>query len=521
MWFEGRVRQTAEWGILLGLVGFAIWLRFYNLGVLGLWGDEGFTYLSVEGIRSKGVPLLPSGHPYLKDILFSYFSAIPSFIGGMSEFSIRFANAFFGVALIPLFYFVSKKFFSAPFALMGAAILTLCHWEIEFARHARYYCQLQFFYLLTLYFFYTGFVEEKRRDQWLSFLFFVLACLTHQLAYTLVFSFLVLIWVRGPRVLLRKNVILFGLLFAAVVGGLQFFEVVFWKVGSVVHLDKGKTIWEVLFGSFHIGYFKQFQWLFPTMSWVAALGALFYLFRRSAALSFFMGIGIVCLLFMGLGQAHFQPRYVFYLLPIFIFAYLGGLFLLYSLVLKVFQKFGKVGGPLIGFVAACVVLLVTVDACNPHYAVRITKHKYGKRLIEKFQPSTTFRRRIDYKTTGEFVKEQAKPGDRIIGMHMIYHHIYAGRCDAWLWSAGKGAWDAYSEVDGKLRDRYLGRPLIRNLAEFKSFIKKSKGRVWVITTPSWKDRGHIKPELAQYLESQSKKIQYTSRDGISKVFLFD
>jgi len=375
MYPANKIRLTLEWVLLLSLVGFAIWLRFYNLGRLGLWGDEGFTYLSVEGILKHGYPILPSGNPYLKDILFSYLSSIPPLFGGMGEFSIRFTNALFGVLLIPAFYFVSKRFLPLPFALMGAVILTLSHWEIEFARHARYYCQLQFFYLLSLYFFYTGFIEERRRDVKFAFLFFVLACLSHQLAYTLIFSFVVLLWVKGFRVLLKPRVLLYGLLYAFVVGGLQLFEVYFWKVGSVVHLDQSKTLWEVLFGNFHLGYFKQFQWLFPHMSWVAAGGAFIYLFRRREPLSFFMGIGVLCLLFMGLGQAHFQPRYIFYLFPLFVLAYMGGLYFLFKTIPKLFQSFSLPRGGLVGGFVVGFLLILTVDACNPHYSVRITKQR--------------------------------------------------------------------------------------------------------------------------------------------------
>lgn len=515
------IRQSVEWTVLFILTGFAIWLRFYKLGHLGLWGDEGFTALSVEGILKHGYPLLPSGNAYLKDILFSYFSAILPFIAGMTEFTLRFANAFWGVALIPLFYFVSKKFFPLPLALLGALLLTLNHWEIEFARHARYYCQLQFFYLLTLYFFYTGFVEDKKRDQWLALLFFVLACLTHQLAYTLVFSFLVLFCIKGPLVFLRTRALLFAVLFAFVVMSLQMVEVYFWKVGSVAHLEEGKSVWQVMFRDFHWGYFKQFRWLFPAMSWVAAFGGVVFLFRRREPLSFFMAMGILTLIFMGFGQAHFQPRYIFFLFPLFLLAYLAGLYFIFILVQRTFQRLSLGGGKLFGLVAASAVLFFSLDAVNPQYSVRIPKHRYGKRLIEKFQPSTTFVRRIDYKTPAEYVRTHAQPEDLILGMHMIYQYIYAGRCDYWLWSAGKGAWDAYIVKEGVPYDRYLGIPLIRNLAQFKDLLRQTKNRVWVITTPSWNDRGHIQPELARYLINQPDKIQYHSQDGSSKVFLFE
>lgn len=521
MWSENKLRLTLEWGVLLLLTGFAVWLRFYNLGRLGLWGDEGFAYLSVKGILNRGLPELPSGNIYYKNLLYSYLSAIPAWIGGLNEFTVRFVNAFFGVLLVPVFYWVSKKFFPVWLAFLGALILTLNHWEIEFARHARYYCQLQFFYFLALYFFYTGFVQYKKRDQWFAFFSFVLACLSHQLGYTLIFCFAAILWVNGLGQLLRLRLWLFGFLFAAVVAGLQLFEVYFWQVGSVVHKDETKSLLNVLFQGFHLGYFKQFQWLFPKMSWVAAAGGAVFIIRRREPVSFFMTMGLLCLLFMGIGQAHFQPRYVFYLLPLFLLAYLSGLQIVFELVKRMLVRLPLGTNRLIGALTAFFVLLVSADACNPHYSVRLTKHNYGKRLINKFQPSTTFSRRTDFKTAAEYVREHAAPGDLILGMHMIYHAIYAGRLNYWLWSAGPGAWDAYTEKDGVATDRYLGVPLIRNLDQFLSLLKQAPGRVWVLTSPSWSDRGHIQPELAQYLHDNQDKVQFHSRDGHSKAFLFE
>ncbi len=516
-----KIPRSIEWTLLIALTGFAIWLRFYNLGRLGLWGDEGFTYLSVEGILKYGWPILPSGNPYLKDILFSYLSAIPAFFFGMSELTVRFTNAFWGVALIPVFYSIVKKYFPFPIALLGALILTLSHWEIEFARHARYYCQLQFFYLVALYFFNRGFTESKVKYQWWSLLFFVFACLTHQLAYTLVFGFIMLLWVLSLRVITSLRILLFGTLFASVVAALQYFELYFWKVGSVAHLEPNKTIFETIFRDFHWGYFRQFQWLFPRMSWVALIGALYYLLYRNSRVSLYFGVAILSLIFMGFGHAHFQPRYVFYLLPFFLLAYLAGIYLFYTSAQKVFEFLKIKWGRWIGVGVAVVVVMLTVDSINPHYSVRLTKHNYGKQLISKFQPSTTFSRRIDYKTASTYVKENMKPDDLVLGMHMVFNQIYVGRLDYWMWSAGPGAWDAYAKEGDQFIDRYLGIPLIRNLEDFQALRAENRGkRIWVITTPSWNDRGHVREDLANFLHAQEDNIQYHSRDGASKAFLF-
>lgn len=517
---EGRLRFHVEWILLLSLTAVAIWLRFYNLGDLGLWGDEGFTYLAVDGILKEGVPRLPSNHILYNNLLFTYLSSLPALLGGVNEFTVRFVSAAFGVAIVPLFYFVGKKFFPAWLAFLGALILTLSHWEIEFARHARYYCQLQFFYFLALYYFYKGFIEEKHSCRLWAFLFFVLAALSHQLGYTLVFCFLALLWIKGVRALFQRPVMVYAFLYAAVACFMQFFEIFVWQVGSVTHMREELSIWEILFRDFHFGFFKEFVWLFPRMSWIAAIGAAVILLRRKNPLSFFIVMGLLCLIFLGFGQAHIQPRYVFSLVPLFIFAYLAGLVLVFNATKKIFGWFGLKGGGTVGLSLASLLFLGTLDGSHPKYSFEIPTHHYGKRLNEKIQSSTTFRRRVDYKTPGEYVRKHSNPQDIILGMHTIFHTIYAGRCDYWLWSGSKEAWDAFYEKEGKVLDRHVGIPLIQNLEEFKAFLKKSKGRVWVITSPSIYDRELIEPRLAQFLKDQTEKIQFHGLDGMSKVLLF-
>ncbi len=532
MWAENKLLRGVEIMLIVALTSFATWLRFYKLGHLGLWGDEGFTYLAVEGVLKHGVPILPSGNEYYKDLLFTYLSALPCSFWGMTEGALRSMNSLCGVLLIPTIYFVGKRYFPAPLALVGAALLTLSHWEIEFARQARYYCQLQLFYLLSLHFFWRGFVERSKPFQKVALAFFFLASLTHQLAYTLVFCFLILAILKGPRILFYRNpgeriprILLFGLLFVLWVGLLEFFELFFWKAGSVAHFEKEKSVWKILFENFHWGYFREFYWLFPKMSWVAAIGIFFaFLWRRQEPLSFMVGIGIACLLFMGIGHAHLQPRYIFYLYPLFIFAYLSGIYGFFRLGKRICQWLRLPLGRIVGLAAMLAVLAISVEAYNPHYSVRIPKSRYGKGLLNKFQISTTMYCRLDYQTTGQYVRERATPDDIIVGMHMIYQYIYAGRCDYWMWSAGPNVWDAIEDIEnkeGKRRDRYVGVPLIRNREEFETLLKNSKGRrVWVITTPSLEDEDHILPDLRDYLKNQPDKVQYHSPDKISMVYLF-
>lgn len=522
MWAENKKFRGLEIFAIATLTAVAGWLRFCQLGNLGLWGDEGFTFLAVKGVLKQGLPIYPSGNGYYKNLLFTYLTALPCLFGGTGEAVLRATNSFFGLAIVPVFYFAGKRYFPSPLAFLGAVILTFSFWEIEFARQARYYCQLQLLYFLSLHFFYLAFFDGKKELQKVALLFFCATALTHQLGFTLIFSFAILAFIRGPRVLLQKSVLVFTLIFFFWAGVLEFCELFFWKITALSHAEKGWAVSHDLFTQFHFNYFKEFFWLFPKMFWLAAAGGLFaLLWRKKEPLSFMVGICLLDLLFMGIGHAHTQPRYVFYLYPVFLCAYLSGLYGVFRLGKRFCYLLKMPGGKLAGGLAMAATLLLTLENCDPCRAEAISRRHYGDKLPRKYLISTTLYERYDFSTTGEFVRQRAAPEDLVIGMHMIFNYIYAGRLDYWLWSALPATWDAYEEKNGKATDHYLGVPLIRNVEELKTLLAKNKDRrIWVITDPAILEREKIQPELARFLRAQRDKIKYHSPDHRSAVYLF-
>ena len=197
----------------LFLVSSACFLRMPGLGTLGLWGDEGFTAIAVASILEHGYPLLPSGGIYPRALLFSYLEALSAKIFGLNEFALRFPNTIFGLAGIWMTYILGKCLYGKRVGCVAAVFMTFSIWEITFSRYARMYVFFQFFYLLSIYLFYRGFVEGERSYRWFTALIWMFTITIHQIGVSLAALLIVPFFIRGYQHVKKWQLILgiFGL----------------------------------------------------------------------------------------------------------------------------------------------------------------------------------------------------------------------------------------------------------------------------------------------------------------------
>ncbi len=205
-----RVKQSY---LEFALIGFftliAFFLRVYNLGHLGFTGDEELTALAARGILDHGYPSMPSGMPYLRSLPFSYLVVFSVNIFGESEFAERLPSVIFGTLKIPLIYIFCKKLLNREVAIIAAFLLSFAVWDIQVSRLARMYSMFAFFYLLSLYAFYRGYLERGRRNiyLWLTPLIFLFTCVTHSLGLFIVFLFLCPLLVHNYNVVKKRTLV--------------------------------------------------------------------------------------------------------------------------------------------------------------------------------------------------------------------------------------------------------------------------------------------------------------------------
>jgi hypothetical protein len=274
------------------IVGF--WLRIHNLGMLGLIVDEGHQALAVDGILKYGYPLVPSGIPYAWNILYIYIQSFVAFFFGVNEFSLRLPGVIFSVASIPMIYLFGRSLFNSKVGLLSAFLITFSVWEIEVSRYARAYAAYQFFYILSLFTFYKGFIKGEKLHQFLVPPIFILTYMLTPLGVTLLMAFFVPFFIDGYKPREKFSVLLWGALTA---GGfyiyertLRFFDSWFRTV-TMVHTAERQPISlegirQTIKANFHVpevGLLKQLYvqdyWLFLMLCVVLVTAVAFLLYQ--------------------------------------------------------------------------------------------------------------------------------------------------------------------------------------------------------------------------------------------------
>ena len=128
-----------------------------------LWIDEGATVALSRASWQHFAWVWWHGEANLQTI---YFLLMRGWIHlGNSETWLRLPSALFGIAAIPLLYFVARKFMGVEPALAAAALLAFSPSHVYYSREARGYTLAILMVLLSTYFFVRA-VESCRRRDW-------------------------------------------------------------------------------------------------------------------------------------------------------------------------------------------------------------------------------------------------------------------------------------------------------------------------------------------------------------------
>lgn len=196
---------------LIAILAVAAWLRWEYMQRVSLHVDEFTTLWAARQTLAHGAPIMPSGVLYTRGLLASYVEAAAVALGGDSYAVGRLPSLLFGVATILVVYVAGARGWRRSVGLLAALGLALLPEAIVWSGRARFYSQLQFFVLLSLWAAWEAIGEQDadaaagRRWRWplLYALFFVLALFSQEQTALLFPSILLamLIW-RGGRWLL-------------------------------------------------------------------------------------------------------------------------------------------------------------------------------------------------------------------------------------------------------------------------------------------------------------------------------
>jgi len=208
--------------IILVLITFlAGLLRFYKIdkNPPSLTGDEisfGYAAYSIleTGRDESGrfLPLVIQSIGDYKNPLPAYLMVLSFKLFGVSDFAVRFQNAFFGTLFV-FFFFFFLRFLTKKdnFALLGSFFLAVSPWNIFYSRFAYEPLIASFFSLLGIWFFMKMVDERKLKWSFFSAFFMVLAMYTGfaQRLFIAIFAFAVIILKIKSLIKIKRQSILF------------------------------------------------------------------------------------------------------------------------------------------------------------------------------------------------------------------------------------------------------------------------------------------------------------------------
>lgn len=152
------VGLAIRWSILILFACIGFWFRYRELASEPLQWDEVENFKVTQGVFKYGFPKLEV-HPDLPPLVIHtselqfVFNALAALVRSDSEFVVRFPAVCFGVATIFLLYYMGSRMFNTRTGLAAAVLASLASVYIPMGTVGRYFSELQFFTLLTIYLF--------------------------------------------------------------------------------------------------------------------------------------------------------------------------------------------------------------------------------------------------------------------------------------------------------------------------------------------------------------------------------
>jgi uncharacterized membrane protein len=253
---------------VLGAIGLAIFLGLHRIGARALWFDETYSFAVGKLEGAHLIKAVTRGDPSMG----LYYLILHFWLHlGDSEATIRTLSVIFGVASIPLIFFVGKELFDEQVGMVAAVLLAVNSFFVEQSQEARgYSLALMLVTLSTLLFIHA--VRRGGKGRWVLYaLVSVLAVLAHA------FSLFILIAHAGATLVFRASrarrlrlmLIAAGVLLA---GALAAAPVLKLAIGDErwtwIHLPARSTIAQELGG-----LFGQQGWLLVGYLFLICIGA--------------------------------------------------------------------------------------------------------------------------------------------------------------------------------------------------------------------------------------------------------
>lgn len=488
---------------VLTFIGFLF--RFYNLGHNPFWVDEVISVLAAQGLLQHGVPLLPSGQLYPRDILSTYTIATSIYLFGDGEFAARLPSAILGTLTIPLTYFLGKKVAGKDVGLIAAFFIAFSFFEIGWSRQARMYQMYQFFFLfaITAYAYFK--VNHTVRYASLLLMGTIGVYFSHY-TWKILLPILLIDVLFTTRIknytnnAVRYVIVVATIIFVAAVILYEHPILPSWIYGIFI-----KEITEITYWNAPSDFFKD---RYTVCWWFAILGSFFLPLKNwkngtIVAVSFWISLFTISYYGMALGIGGWWPRYLYFVIPFFFLLSAVGIWVLSSKIAEYVidetsltkylnqrnTKFSE--RDISTLIAVCILILIMLTPAVPDIGLKLNNLSQ----IDEPQPN--------YRDAAQLIKTNINEDDIIISNRPQLVYYYLGRVDY------RGNTDFVVEKDGIKFDWYTGADVIENEQQLKQIVSDNQ-RGWVIFNPymrlvgkDWIERNlYLHQEVPSTLDDQ-------------------
>lgn len=508
--------------ILLAIVIIGIAVRIINLGKLNLWVDEILTYQAAQSILEKGYPTTETGIFYPRAVLFSYISALPLKIWEFSEFVLRLPSVIFGTLTIFVTYYLGKIVKNEIVGITSALIISLFYWQVEFSRYARMYQQFQFFFLLSLLLFFKAYLEEKSSTKWKVFwLISYIGCIfSHQLAITLLPIFVFTLWKKRLEVFKNKlNYFIFFIILQALVLRFILFDKI---LAADLLTNVGSQEVQLIEFSFKNSFLLSYIRIYPLFSGllIATILGLWVNRKMPFKTLSVLFLFIFCNILVNIIETKGQPRYIFYLFPLFIIL---TSYSINTLITFLLNRVRVSQNTLINLLANLLLFGYLILPMRYLFdPLPIIQREYNDDLsaYSFFLPSTAIDHYPNYEEYAEFIDKNIKDEDIIIATNPIFLNLYLDengtKSNYWLRQIDLGHYSKFSDIG--LVSIYDNTTFLDSRFDLEQFMGHNDDHViWIVVDSTL----HLNDPVIDFLEENRDNVVFQTNGNVEGIYKFE
>ena len=472
---NGKRRQTIGLALLGLILVVAFWLRWRYAQTISFYVDEFTTLWAARRVQMLGLPIMPSGVLYTRGLLATYVEAAFLSLFGFSYLVGRLPGLLFGMATVVGLWLTGRRIWRVEVGLLAALGLALLPEAVLWGGRARFYTQLQFFTLLTVWAAFSAIAAKsdnpkaQARRQWLFALAFILALFSHEETVLLYPSLLLgMLWWRGWRFFLQRSVLLaqgFCLVALAaryaieILGQPGYFETIqdqrpyvgmifdlvgAWRTYSPLFMAPDRLLWSVgALGALGVALYglTQQRWQ-PSRLPLPQQATLFFLLQL-----FF----VLAVVFTLVGTSWREGRYLFFVQPLWLLVGAGGI----ATLLGWATRSRLLQGAAFAIVAALIIFLQWPTA---QAVLQQQEEGYDHALA--------------------WLATQRQPDDVVLSPQPPACALVLGPCD--YYAVQRGYEEYVIKRDGVWVDRWSGATLLASTADL-THVLQGAPRVWFVT----------------------------------------